>query len=267
VSDQNFLDVARDLAREAATEIMHVREGPLNIQQKADKSIVTQADLAADKIIRDGLETAFPEHVVLSEETGLGEREHSRYVWLVDPLDGTKAYAKGIPGFCIMIGLLKDGQPHVGVVIDPLQDICYEAIRGEGAVVDHAGERSPLQVSKRDDFSEMPLVISTGFPEARLQEIRQTLTGPVVDPINSVGIKAGLVVRQVGDIYINHHAVHLWDTCAPQIIVEEAGGKFTRLDGNHLSYEPVVPFSHNSLTLVSNGTHHQDLVTLLTGIF
>lgn len=262
-----FLDTAKRLALQASTEIKRLRSEPLQQERKEDKSLVTIADLRSDEIIRKGLETAFPDHAVLSEETGLGEKTEAEYVWLVDPLDGTKAYAKGIAGFAVMIGLLKRGEPYLGVVVDPLEDRVYEAVRGEGAFVTEGMQRIALHVSERHQFPDMPLIISTGFPEDKLAEIRGTLNGPIVAPINSVGIKVGLLVRQEGDIYINHHPVHLWDTCAPQIILEEAGGTMTRLDGAPLTYDLDPPYSHNSRTLATNGQHHQDIVTYLADIF
>lgn len=267
MSSGRFLDTAKRLALQAAAEINRLRSEPLQQQRKADKSLVTVADLRSDEIIRQGLETAFPDHAVLSEETGLGDKKDADYVWLVDPLDGTKAYAKGIAGFAVMIGLLKNGEPYLGVVVDPLEDRVYEAVRGEGAFVTEGMQRVALHVSERHQFQDMPLIISTGFPEDKLATIRGTLNGPIVPPINSVGIKVGLLVRQEGDIYINHHPVHLWDTCAPQIILEEAGGTMTRLDGAPLSYELTPPFSHNSRTLATNGQHHQDIASYLTQVF
>ena len=166
-----------------------------------------------------------------------------------------------------MVGLLRAGEPYLGVVIDPLEGHAYEAIRGQGAFHVLNGKRTPLHVTERNNFSEMPLVISTGFPEEKLKTVRETLTGPVVEPINSVGIKVGLVVRQVGDIYISHHPVHYWDTAAPQIILEEAGGTFTRLDGQPLKYSLGSSNSHNVPTLATNGTRHRQLADLLSPYF
>ena len=262
-----FLDTAKRLALQASAEIKRLRSEPLQQARREDKSLVTVADLRSDEIIRQGLENAFPDHVVLSEETGLGDKKDAEYVWLVDPLDGTKAYAKGIAGFAVMVGLLKRGEPCLGVVVDPVEDRIYEAVRGEGAFLTEGMQRIALHVSERHQFQDMPLIISTGFPEETLALIRHTLNGPIVSPINSVGIKVGLLVRQEGDIYINHHPVHLWDTCAPQIILEEAGGIMTRLDGAPLSYELKPPFSHNSRTLATNGQHHEDIVTYLASVF
>ncbi len=260
---KQLLQTARSLAEEAAAEVMRLKDQPLNSERKADQSLVTTADLNADKILREGLLEAFPDHGILSEESGILGNPKSEYVWLVDPLDGTKAYAKGIPGFSVMVGLLHQGWPYVGVVVDPITGRTYEASRGGGAYLTEGGSRQSLWVSKRSDYADMPVVVSTGFPQASLKELQIELTGPLLAPINSVGIKVGHVVRQEADVYINHHPVHLWDTCAPQIILEEAGGLFTRIDGTPLEYQLEAPYSHQALTLATNGTRHGDLVSLI----
>lgn len=261
-----FLSTAKSLALKASEEILKLLENSLPHTKKADNSIVTEADLRSDQIILEGLQKEFSTHGFLTEETGLVGDQNSEFIWVVDPLDGTKAYAKGIPGFSVMIGLLKEGKPYLGVVADPLEGHLYEAIRGEGAFHTLKGKREKLQVSNRNDFKEMPMVISTGFPKDKLEIIQKKLGGEIVPPINSVGIKVGLIVRQIGDIYINHHPVSYWDTCAPQIILEEAGGKFAKLNGDELEYQLNSPFAGEGLTLGTNGKRDQELIEILEKI-
>lgn len=263
---QHFLNVATELARKASEEILKVLKNPTIHARKADSSIVTEADLASEKIILGGLQKAFPDHGILSEEAGVLGNAASDFCWMVDPLDGTKAYAKGIPGFCVMVGLLKEGKPHLGVIVDPLEGHVYQALHGEGAFHLLNGQKQRLHVSNRNEFKDMPLAISTGFPEKPLAEIRALLPGPLLPPINSVGIKVGLLVRQVGDIYLNHHAVSYWDTCAPQVLLEEAGGMMTKWDGTALTYTPQAPFTHDGPTIASNGTQHSSVVKKLSGL-
>lgn len=258
------LATALQLAQEAGRLIMSLRNEPLSKSRKEDRSLVTEADLRADQLIREGLSKAFPDHRILTEETGTSGAADSESVWLVDPLDGTKAYANGIPGFSVLIGLLKNEEPCLGVVVDPLEGLIYEAVKGEGAFLTKEGKKKRLQVSDRSDFTEMPLVASTGFDQGRLKTIADFLKSPLIEPINSVGIKVGLVVRQLADIYLNHHRVHYWDTCAPQVILEEAGGKFTSLDGAPLRYDLQSGSEHGGLTLATNGRRHSELVELLS---
>jgi len=258
--------VAESLAEEASRAVLGFMKGPIETRHKSDHSPVTEADLASDLILRTGLGREFPDHAVLTEENGLSGRADSEYVWLIDPLDGTKAFAKGIPGFCVMVGLLKAGRPLLGVVVDPLEGRRYSAIHGEGARHTQGGRSETLQVSSRSEPQAMPLVVSTGFPEQPLEELRMRIPGQLLDPINSVGIKVGLLVRQFADVYVNHHPVSYWDTCAPLVILEEAGGIFTALDGKSLDYALRPPYGHGVKTLASNGTRHRELVEALSHI-
>ena len=261
---KTFLEPARLLALQASKVVMSFLHQPLDKKMKSDKSWVTEADLQSDKIIKEGLLKKFPTHGILTEESGVSGKEGSDWLWLIDPLDGTKAFAKGIPGFSVMLGLLHEGKPKLGVVVDPLLGLIYEAVYQEGAYLTEKGQRSRLQVSKRSDPKEMPLVVSTGFPEEKMEGILKKYPFLLCPPINSVGIKVGLVVRQEADVYMNHHPVHYWDTAAPQIILEEAGGILTRIDGKSLDYNLQRGTSHGALTLVSNGTRHAELASFLS---
>lgn len=258
-----WLAVAESLAEEASRAVLGFLNGPFETRHKSDNSPVTEADLASDRILRAGLAREFPSHAVLTEENGLTGKADSEFVWLIDPLDGTKAFAKGIPGFCVMVGLLKAGKPMLGVVVDPLEGRRYSGIRGEGANHTQKGLTEPLHVSSRSEPSDMPLVVSTGFPQKPMEELRTYIPGPLLDPINSVGIKVGLLVRQLADVYVNHHPVSYWDTCAPLVILEEAGGVFTALDGNPLDYTLRPPYGHGVKTLASNGLRHREFVEAL----
>src|SRR5258706_15331815 len=106
-----FVAVARELAVQAGRRIMDLRQTTLVKERKADHSLVTNADHAADDIIRSGLRRHFPTHTVLTEESGSEGGLDAEFVWVVDPLDGTRAYARGTAGFSVMIGLLRRGQP------------------------------------------------------------------------------------------------------------------------------------------------------------
>ncbi|MBF0492313.1 MAG: inositol monophosphatase [Deltaproteobacteria bacterium] len=252
-----LLHTAIPLAEQAALAITQLTRNSTKDQRKADHSIVTEADFIANQIIVEGLQKAFPDHAILSEETGLSGNINSEYVWVIDPLDGTKAYAKGIPGYSVMIGLLKNRKPYLGIVKDPLEGHLYAAVKGEGASHTWKGRKQGLRVSSRNLIQQMPLILSPGFPENELNEIRQKLTGPLIPPINSVGIKVGLLVRQIGDIYLNHHSVSYWDTVAPQIILEETGGVFSTWEGNELKYDlEKAIYDHGTKTIASNNQIH-----------
>lgn len=261
----SFLPVASDLARRAGDLLMVLRQSPLTESRKSDHSLVTNADHASNDLIRAGLKKEFPNHAIVSEETGL-EGNPSRFTWLVDPLDGTRSYAKGKSGFCVMVGLLLDESPVLGVVFDPLEGYLYEAVRGSGCFCTFHGERRELRVSRRADWPSMPLVTSTGVPDSLKKYLENSLSTPFVEPINSVGVKAGYVARQAADIYVNHHTVHEWDTCAPLVLLEEAGGTMTHWDGSPLRYSVSGDHRHPGPTVASNTWRHQELVMLLTRV-
>ncbi len=260
-----LLEKAIELAELASEKILEILKTDFKTEKKEDSSPVTVADLQADQILRDGLLQRFSTHAILTEENGLIGNEKSEYTWLIDPLDGTKAFAKKIPGFCVMIGLLRGGIPHLGVVADPLEKSIYFALKGEGTQKIQGPFRKTLHVSSRTQASEMPLITSPGFPKDLLEKINTQFSSPICTPINSVGIKVAALVQKNADLYINHHDVSLWDTCAPQIILEEAGGIFTRLDGQALNYSELkAPYSHGTKTFASNGQKHSEWVEWLS---
>lgn len=261
-----FVPVARQLALQAAACVMELLKDPLVQTRKEDKSLVTNADHAANDILRRGLLSHFPQHAVLSEETGREGNPSAEYVWLIDPLDGTKAYARGTAGFSIMVGLLHNEKPVLGVVADPLEGHLYEAVRGVGAFHTLKGKSRQVRVSKRSDWKDMPVITSTGFPDSLRQRLQADMPLGFLDPINSVGIKVGYLVQQWADIYVNHHPVHLWDTCAPLVILEEAGGVMTHWDGSPLAFPLSGDHKHPSATLATNNTRHADFLLKLARV-
>ncbi|MBI2194452.1 MAG: 3'(2'),5'-bisphosphate nucleotidase CysQ [Planctomycetes bacterium] len=256
------LSVAARLAREAGGRILQIASSGLTQARKPDHSLVTNADHASDRFIREGLQAAFPQDAILTEEAGSLGPIDSRRLWVVDPLDGTKAFVRRVPGFCVMLGLLDDGKPALGVVYDPLSGWLYQAVAGCGASGVPPGQtrRVPLQVSTRRDPHTMALIGSPGMPEEWRHAFHQRiglLPGPT---INSVGIKVGLLVRQEGDVYFNHHSVSFWDTVAPILIAQEAGAIATLLDGQPFEYDlKAVPLVHHGPSLITNGTCHDRL--------
>jgi 3'(2'),5'-bisphosphate nucleotidase len=269
-----YLPTARGLALEAGECVMALLREPLTRERKADKSLVTNADHASNDILRAGLRKAFPGHRVLSEETGL-EGPASGDVWLIDPLDGTKAYAKGITGFSVMVGLLRDGRPVLGVVYDPLEGHLYEGVVGEGAFhsrVPVAGSAVPAEprrratVSGRSASAENPVIVSTGFPDGLRDRFAAKWGSSFLEPVNSVGVKVGYLVRGLADVYLNHHPVHFWDTCGPLAVLQAAGGVMTHWDGSPLAYPMDSDFRHPGPTLATNGPRHAEISAFLSAL-
>lgn len=259
----SFLPTARELVLQAGRRIMELLKDPLIRARKADRSLVTNADHASNDILRRGLRAAFPAHAILSEETGLEGPADPGFLWLIDPLDGTKAYARGESGFSVMAGLLHRGIPVLGLVYDPLEDHFYESARGNGAFHVHGGRRERVRVSDRADWAAMPLITSTGFPGNLAEALRRAIPIAMLEPVNSVGVKVGYLVRGAADIYVNHHPVHYWDTCGPLAILEEAGGTMTHWDGTPLAYSMDGSYRHPGPTVATNARRHQEVLDVL----
>jgi len=259
-----FLDVATPLALKAAERLTALRYTTLVKERKEDHSLVTNADHEADKILRDGLRAAFPDHAILTEESGLEGSPKSQYVWIIDPLDGTKSYARGTTGFSVMVGLIKEGKPFLGIVADPAEGHLYEAVKGLGARYTFASRKETLQVSTRSDLSTMPVVTSTGFPDKYSAALKPLLPGTWLEPINSVGIKVGMIVRQRADIYLTHHGIHYWDSCAPLVILEEAGGKMMYGNGDPLVYALDGIYNHPGRIVATNNQNHADVLAQIS---
>ncbi|MBK8575740.1 MAG: hypothetical protein IPN90_08700 [Elusimicrobia bacterium] len=193
-----LLDAARTVALEAGRRVMELLRFPIETSLKADHSLVTNADHDANAIICGGLRRQFPDHGILSEETGWEGPSTPEYVWLIDPIDGTRAFVKGFAGFSVMVGLLREGKPHAGVVYDPWAQTLFEAERGQGAFLVGPTRRVPLRVSKHSDWLAMSVITSKGFPSDVQRGFEQKCGSRFLDPINSVGVKVGYFGPPIG---------------------------------------------------------------------
>ena len=233
------LEIACRLAREAGRLILkfYYSDGS-HVEWKTPTEPVTYADRAANAFIVDSLKQEFPDDGILAEESLDTERRLGcERVWVIDPLDGTKEYIKHNGEFSVMIGLAVDGNPVVGAVYQPTEDILYYASAGQGAFMEHKGERRRLTVSNIDDPRQMGLVVSRSHKDKFVEEIRGVLgiTKEIVS--GSVGLKIGKIAVQDCDLYIHvSNKTRQWDACAPDIILREAGGMFTDLNGNPIIY-------------------------------
>lgn len=210
--------------------------------EKENRSPVTAADMAANRAIAAILRAEFPDDAVLSEESAdSAERLSRRVVWIVDPLDGTKEFLARNGEFSIMIGVAEAGTPVLGVVYLPVDDILYSAIRSGGAWVERNGGRARLSCAEAD-LSSLRMVGSRSHPDPFIDEIRTALGITDVEPCGSVGVKCGRIAEGRRDLYI-HPVPYLqeWDTCAPEILLREAGGTVSDCLGDPLRYNKVDP--------------------------
>jgi 3'(2'), 5'-bisphosphate nucleotidase len=260
--------VALALAREAGAAILDFYEGPLDIQQKAgsdDREPVTQADTVANEIIVSRLLKEFPDDGILAEESlDTPHRLDKRRVWMIDPLDGTTGFIDGNGDFAVQIGLTENGSCVLGVVYQPLTGVLNRAVRGGGSWIERPEfEPARARVSDTRDISAMRLAASRSHRSPRMDKVIQAFGLREEVLRGSVGIKVGLIVEQQCDLYIHlSPRTKQWDTCAPEIILHEAGGRLTDLFGRPLHYNDVEVQNRNGV-VASNGFSHESVVASL----
>ena len=210
---------AERAAREAGGIIAGLYQGDYRVEEKSRGNPVTTADLNANRAIREILAERFPDDAWLSEEDADNAKRLDRSrVWVVDPLDGTREFIRGIPEFCVSIGLAVNGSPVLGVIYHPLRKELFGAVRGGGARLN--GE--PLQVSRPENGERPRLLISRAEPRKRLKELAREFE---LEPMGSIAYRLAAVARGDADATLTFRRVKEWDVCAGIVIVEEAGGR------------------------------------------
>ena len=251
-----MLNFAIRMAKDAG-RLLRDRVGTrIDIDHKGSINIVTDVDLASERLIREAISTYYPRHEVLGEEGGLS-KSGSEYRWIVDPLDGTTNYAHGYPIFCVSIALECKGEIVLGVVYDPMRDELFTAERGCGAALNNR----PIRVSKTAEL--MQGLLSTGFPydikTSKLTNLdhwanfamnAQALRRDGAAALDLCYVACG---RFDGFWELN---LSPWDTAAGALIVTEAGGRVTNFSGGPFSnYKPEV--------VASNGLIHDRMLEVL----
>lgn len=235
---QELLNQVDTLARKAGAAIMEIYGREFTIEQKEDKSPLTEADAAAHHIIVQGLAELPLQAPILSEEDTAGfasADEHGRY-WLVDPLDGTKEFIKRNGEFTVNIALIENGKPALGVVYAPALNVGYMAAEGLGAFK-YEGSAAPVAISVAEHQAGTPwrVVGSRSHGGGELPALLEKLGEHELVPMGS-SLKLCLVAENAADIYPRLGPTSLWDTGAAQCVVEQAGGAVVQLNGEPLSY-------------------------------
>jgi 3'(2'), 5'-bisphosphate nucleotidase len=258
------LRVALRLAREAGAAILEYYDKPLRVERKVDADEhtepVTQADRTANELIVSALRREFPDDGILAEESVDTERRLSkRRVWMIDPLDGTNGFIARDGDFAVQIGLAVEGRSVVGVVYQPLPDVLYRAVEGAGTWVERKGfEAERANVSDAREVTRMRLAASRNHRSPRMDTVVRALGIEEEVRRGSVGIKVGLIIERQCDVYIHlSPRTKQWDTCAPEIILSEAGGRLTDLFGEPLGYNNVDVQNRNGLVASNGAAHHR----------
>jgi myo-inositol-1(or 4)-monophosphatase len=249
-------DVAMEAARAAAAIIRRYYKTDLAIELKGHDDPLTAADRESNACIHEMISRAFPDDGWLSEETAdSSARLGKTRVWIVDPLDGTKEFTQHIPEFCVCIALVENGRPIVAVEPNPAADRLYCAVRGQGTTVN--GERA--RVSTQREVANAEVLASRsedkrGEWDAFKPRCKVVLTG-------SVAFKLAELSVGHGDATFTLTPKNEWDICAGSLLVEEAGGRVTGLDGAPLVFNQPSPLRPGMIA--SNGLLHDALLRLI----
>ncbi|HLK31907.1 MAG TPA: inositol monophosphatase family protein, partial [Terriglobales bacterium] len=249
---QQFVPAMADIARESGALLMQYFHRRVAVEYKGDVDLVTEADRASESLIVRRIGERWPQHNIIGEE-GTRSEQGSDYRWYVDPLDGTTNFAHSFPVFCVSLGLEYKGERVAAVVFDPTRDELFSAEKGRGAFLN--GQK--VQVSSVANLAEC--LVATGFPSHKRHK------NPNIFFYHQITLKTH-GVRRAGSAALDlcnvacgrfdgfwEFNLNPWDTAAGVLIVEEAGGRVSRFDGQ--------PFRIDSReTLASNGRVHEALL-------
>jgi len=255
-----MLELAIRAAREAGAILQDYASRGFQIEHKGRINLVTEADLASERHIKRLIAAHYPNHRVLAEESGASGRSADEYCWIIDPLDGTTNFSHGVPCYAVSIGVEYKGEMVAGAIYDPSRDEMFAAERGAGATLNDR----KIHVSDVERL-EKALVVS-GFP----YDVRERMDEYL--PAWRAFLNHAQGVRRFGAAAIDmayvamgrlegfwEHGLNAWDTAAGWIIIEEAGGRVTKLDGS--------PFDNYSASLLcTNGKVHDEMLDVLKNL-
>jgi histidinol-phosphatase len=227
------VELAKLMAREAGALALDFQRGGISAEVKSDDSPVTAADRACEKLIADHIAREFPGDGVLGEE-GANRASQTGRKWIIDPIDGTKDFVRGIPLWAVLIALEHDGEIVAGAAHSPRQGLLLWAARGSGAWANG----SPIRVSDKSDPGQAVLSFN-GFNKVGVNRFAPQLLGWLQRfwAVRSLGgaVDAMLLAQGQADVWIEPNA-QPWDLAPLKLLVEEAGGKFGTFGGENTIY-------------------------------
>lgn len=252
------IELAKKVAIEAvngAGEILMAHFGKENGKHfKAEREMVTEIDFKSEKFMVDLIKKNFPGQAILSEESGLIEKE-SEYMWVMDPIDGTMNYYHGVEPFCVALCLLKNGEPMMSAVYNPVRDILYFAEKGKGATLNGQA----MKVSKRGLKDSVVITHLSADKEARewlISRLERIFSSVMQFRMFGSGISAlSYIANGNADIFFGIKT-HIWDILPGLLLIEEAGGKVTDIKGEKINLK-------SASVLATNGVAHEEILALL----
>lgn len=252
------LDIAIEAAENAGNIILDIYGRKFETSTKSDDSPITEADLKSNEIIKKILSKT--NHSILSEEDKDDQsRLLKQTVWIVDPLDGTSDFIDKTGEFTVMISLVKDKKPILGVIGWPTEGTVFAAQKGCGAFRYANGEWNKIQVTKISELSKCRVVGS----RHHLSDIEKMFIKKLgIKDFTSIGssLKVGKISSGEAEAYITTtNKMKEWDSAASYCIINEAGGKMTDMEGNDITYNNKI-VNHKNGILVTNGLIHEKIV-------
>ena len=212
-------DFCRALARDAG-KLAHRAFGTSTTSMKGQHDVVTEMDREVERFIRSAIAARYPQDAVIGEEEGGGDGDR---LWLIDPIDGTANYARGLPRYCVSIGYLERGVPTLGAIYDPSHDWLYAGARGEGAYLD--GKRLAVSACAEVTAATVECGWSTRRPAAAYVALlsRVLEEGGAIRRAGSGALGLADVAAGRAEAYAELH-INAWDCAAGIVLVQEAGG-------------------------------------------
>jgi len=267
------LDIIIQIAQKTGEIILKYYCKNMVLKTKFDdpENFLTIADEEADDFIRKRLSQEFPNDLIISEENDFVPKNYSGRVWMVDPQDGTGYFVHGQDGFSVMIGLCVNGVPTLGVVYAPARKDLFYAEKGKGAffqnLINSSVSAHKIKVSSISQLNQARFVIRKSMGKERdADRIVQKILVKEKIKEGSSGLKISKIAKGEAEFHLSTiQRTAKWDTCAAQVILEEAGGKLTFVDGTSLDYKQNSVTWHK-LYLASNGYIHQKVMERITKI-
>jgi len=237
-----ILLAATTAAHEAGTIIYSFYHSEYELKMKGRGNPVTEADIAADDMLKKILTSEFPDYGWLSEETrDTPQRLTKKRVWIVDPIDGTKEFVEGIPNFVVSIGLVENGIPILGVIHNPINKDTYTATLDGGILFNG----NPSTISSKTEFSKMSMLNSRSETHQGLWKSYTPYFKELI-PIGSIALKLAMVAANQTDMVASLKPKNEWDICAGHCLINEAGGRLLTIEGKEITY-------NNPNTLITPG--------------